>query len=415
VTAKLVSLKRALEKLVLASASGGEKDKGAATAGDGSSVSDGEVLIARWVPDIEPPVENPDANDDGDGSFDGEHDESFVLKQAQDLLRIGETEEEAFTDLEAGGVFPGEDEKNANANAARSVSDPDSRPSTPGLPTPRASVTLRRRQGRRAIDALRAHKNRPFYRTASLANLIHAGDDLQDERDQVLHARLVEARLASGEARALADARSGGHGMGAVHRTVNVQRARAAQEEARRLSAGERSLLDRISEDPEKNRGRKSAASRRESLDGEDSDSYVLTQLGVGGSPQGSAPTSAQSTMTAATARSLAAELKMQDVMLSSQTLSGAAGRALANELRHALLPPGSRPPESPNSRRSISRTRRLSAGAVDGENAAAVTSLTGDHARELAHELAERLAEAEAMAPAERAAAKKKSGPERK
>jgi hypothetical protein len=119
--------------------------------------------------------------------------------------------------------------------------------------------------------------------------------------------------------------------------------------------------------------------------------------------------------MTAATARSLAAELKMQDVMLSSQTLSGAAGRALANELRHALLPPGSRPPESPNSRRSISRTRRLSAGAVDGENAAAVTSLTGDHARELAHELAERLAEAEAMAPAERAAAKKKSGPERK
>ena len=416
VTAKLVALKHALEKLVLASASGGEKDKGAATAGDGSSVSDGEVLIARWVPDIEPPMENPDANDDGDGSFDGEHDESFVLKQAQDLLRIGETEEEAFTDLEAGGVFPGEDEKNANANAALSVSDPDSRPSTPGLPTPRASVTLRRRQGRRAIDALRAHKNRPFYRTASLANLIHNGDDLQDERDQVLHARLVEARLASGEARALADARSGGHGMGAVHRTVNVQRARAAQEEARRLSAGERSLLDRISEDPEKNRGRKSAASRRESLDGEDSDSYVLTQLGVGGSPQGSAPTSAHSTMTAATARSLAAELKMQDVMLSSQTLSGAAGRALANELRHALLPPGSRPPESPNSRRSISRTRRLSAGAVDGENAAAVTSLTGDHARELAHELAERLAEAEAMAPAERAAAfQKKSGPERK
>ena len=409
VTAKLVSLKAALEKLVLASAPrqkiGGEKDKDAkdATAGNGSSVGEhGEVLIARWVPDIEPPIENPDANGDGDGSFDGEHDESFVLKQAQDLLRIGETEEEAFTDLEAGGVFPGED----NANAALSVSDPDSRPSTPGLPTPRTSVILRRRQGRRAIDALRAHKNRPFYRTASLVSLIHAGDDLQDERDQALHARLVEARLASGEARALADARSGGHGMGAVRRTVNVQRARAAQEEARRLCAGDRSLLDRISEDPS-NHGR--AAPRRESLDGEDS--YVLTQLGVGGSPQGSAPTSAHSTMTASTARGLAAELKMHDVMLSSQTLSGAAGRALANELRHALAPPGSQP-ESPE--RRPTRARRLSAGAVDGENAAAVTSLTGDHARELAHELAERLAEAEAMAPAERAAAKKKS-PERK
>ena len=43
------------------------------------------------------------------------------------------------------------------------------------------------------------------------------------------------------------------------------------------------------------------------------------------------------------------------------------------------------------------------------------MTSLTGDHARELAHELAERLAEAEAMAPAEMAAAFQKKSPERK
>ena len=53
--------------------------------------------------------------------------------------------------------------------------------------------------------------------------------------------------------------------------------------------------------------------------------------------------------MSASSARDLAAELKLQDVMLSSQTLSGAAGRALADELRNALdvrqpgLPPESR------------------------------------------------------------------------
>jgi hypothetical protein len=57
-------------------------------------------------------------------------------------------------------------------------------------------------------------------------------------------------------------------------------------------------------------------------------------------------------------------------------------------------------------------RARRLSAAAGGGENAAAVTSLTGAHARELARELAERLAKAEAMAPAEREAAKMKSPP---
>ena len=134
----------------------------------------------------------------------------------------------------------------------------------------------------------------------------------------------------------------------------------------------------------------------------------LAPQLGAGGSPLNSAPTSAHATMSASSARDLAAEIKLQDVMLSSQTLSGAAGRALADELRHALdfRQPGS-PPESPARRLSVgdrpARARRLSAGAGGGENAAAVTSLTGAHARELARELAERLAKAEAMAPAER------------
>ena len=419
VTEKIVSLKAALERLVLVS--GGarrsrESDDDAASMAE----KNGEVLIARWVPDVEPRPLDPDATETR-GTHDEDMDEAFVLKQAQDLLRIGEADTEAFTDLEAGGV-PG-NALPASTDLSASDADSHSRQSTPGAsggPTPRASVTLRRRQGPRAIDALRAHKNRPFYRTASLVSLLHAGEEgaLQDERDEELHARLVEARLASGEARALAGARSGGHGMGAVRRTASAHSAAAAhaQYAGARLSAGEWSLLDRISEDPSNRGGRgREPRSRRESLEGEDS--YVLAQLGAGGSPLNSAPTSAHATMSASSARDLAAELKLQDVMLSSQTLSGAAGRALADELRHALdfRQPGS-PPESPARRLSVgdrpARARRLSAGAGGGENAAAVTSLTGAHARELARELAERLAKAEAMAPAEREAAKMKSPP---
>ena len=219
-------------------------------------------------------------------------------------------------------------------------------------------------------------------------------------------------------ARAMAGARSGGLGMGAVRRTASAHSAAAAHAQsagARRLSAGEWSLLDRISEDPSTRGRAREPRSRRESLEGENS--YVLAQLGAGGSPLNSAPTSAHATMSASSARDLAAELKLQDVMLSSQTLSGAAGRALADELRHALdfRQPGL-PPESRARRLSVgdrpARARRLSAGAGGGENAAAVTSLTGAHARELARELAERLAKAEAMVPAEREAAKKKSPP---
>ena len=117
----------------------------------------------------------------------------------------------------------------------------DSGPNS-AAPSPRTSVTIRRRRpGRRAIDALRAHKNRPFYRTASLVNLLNAGDvnagTLQDDRDEELHARIVEARMETGEARALAAARSGGHGMGAVKRTASVNRESAAVD-ARRVSAG---------------------------------------------------------------------------------------------------------------------------------------------------------------------------------
>lgn len=393
VTEKIVSLKAAFERLVLVSGGTTRSRESDDDAGSAIAVPNGEVLIARWVPDVEPRPPDPDAiqDDSARGTRDEDMDEAFVLKQAHDLLRVGEADTEAFTDLEAGGA-PGD----------------------------AADATLRRRRGRLSIDALRAHENRPFYRTASLVNLLHAGEEgaLQDERDEELHARLVEARLASGEARAMAGARSGGLGMGAVRRTASAHSAAAAHAQsagARRLSAGEWSLLDRISEDPSTRGRAREPRSRRESLEGENS--YVLAQLGAGGSPLNSAPTSAHATMSASSARDLAAELKLQDVMLSSQTLSGAAGRALADELRNALdvRQPGL-PPESRARRLSVgdrpARARRLSAGAGGGENAAAVTSLTGAHARELARELAERLAKAEAMAPAEREAAKMKSPP---
>ena len=332
VTEKIVSLKAAFERLVLVSGGTTRSRESDDDAGSAIAVPNGEVLIARWVPDVEPRPPDPDAiqDDSARGTRDEDMDEAFVLKQAHDLLRVGEADTEAFTDLEAGGA-PGD----------------------------AADATLRRRRGRLSIDALRAHENRPFYRTASLVNLLHAGEEgaLQDERDEELHARLVEARLASGEARAMAGARSGGLGMGAVRRTASAHSAAAAHAQsagARRLSAGEWSLLDRISEDPSTRGRAREPRSRRESLEGENS--YVLAQLGAGGSPLNSAPTSSHATMSASSARDLAAELKLQDVMLSSQTLSGAAGRALADELRNALdfRQPGL-PPES--------RARRLSVG----------------------------------------------------
>ena len=105
------------------------------------------------------------------------------------------------------------------------------------------------------------------------------------------------------------------------------------------------------------------------------------------------------------------------DYTTSPDYLKVLSGRSLSDELRHALdvRQPGL-PLESRARRLSVgdrpARARRLSAGAGGGENAAAVTSLTGAHARELARELAERLAKAEAMAPAEREAAKMKSPP---
>ena len=247
---------------------------------------------------------------------------------------------------------------------------------------------------------MRAHKNRPFYRTASLVNLLNAGDvnagTLQDDRDEELHARIVEARIETGEARALAAARSGGHGMGAVKRTASVNRESAAVD-ARRVSAGEWSLLERINEDIH--------PTDRHAAD----DSCIL---GSDGYP------SANTTMTGEVARGLAAEIALQDVMLSSQTLSGAGGRALATELRHAIS--ARSPTRSPERRMStgdaiegggraaaFTRSPARSIGSGDSDHEVTpVTSLTGAHARQLAAELKEKLKEAEAGGPAERAAA---------
>ena len=75
-----------------------------------------------------------------------------------------------------------------------------------------------------------------FYRD-DLVNLLHAGEEgaLQDERDEELHARLVEARLASGE-RCDGEAVSG-LGMGAVRRTASAHSAAAARAVCGRAAA----------------------------------------------------------------------------------------------------------------------------------------------------------------------------------
>ena len=409
VNAKIGAIKSALEKLVLHRASSGP--------GPGVNKVDapsyeGEVLLARWVPDIEPDHGSEASSTVGGDTWRNgdDADESFVLKQAQvrfflsfrmgnsidvvfcsqELLRHGEEE----VDVEAGALDTGHHV--GNDDQAGTDSGPNS-----AAPSPRTSVTIRRRRpGRRAIDALRAHKNRPFYRTASLVNLLNAGDvnagTLQDDRDEELHARIVEARLETGEARALAAARSGGHGMGAVKRTASVNRESAAVD-ARRVSAGEWSLLERINEDIH--------PTDRHAAD----DSCIL---GSDGYP------SANTTMTGEVARGLAAEIALQDVMLSSQTLSGAGGRALATELRHAIS--ARSPTRSPERRMStgdaiegggraaaFTRSPARSIGSGDSDHEVTpVTSLTGAHARQLAAELKEKLKEAEAGGPAERAAA---------
>ena len=409
VNAKIGAIKSALEKLVLHRASSGP--------GPGANKVDapsyeGEVLLARWVPDIDPDHGSEASSTVGGDTWRNgdDADESFVLKQAQvrfflsfrmgnsidvvfcsqELLRHGEEE----VDVEAGALDTGHHV--GNDDQAGTDSGPNS-----AAPSPRTSVTIRRRRpGRRAIDALRAHKNRPFYRTASLVNLLNAGDvnagTLQDDRDEELHARIVEARIETGEARALAAARSGGHGMGAVKRTASVNRESAAVD-ARRVSAGEWSLLERINEDIH--------PTDRHAAD----DSCIL---GSDGYP------SANTTMTGEVARGLAAEIALQDVMLSSQTLSGAGGRALATELRHAIS--ARSPTRSPERRMStgdaiegggraaaFTRSPARSIGSGDSDHEVTpVTSLTGAHARQLAAELKEKLKEAEAGGPAERAAA---------
>ena len=108
---------------------------------------------------------------------------------------------------------------------------------------------------------------------------------------------------------------------------------------------------------------------------------------------------------------------RSMDVMLSSQTLSGAGGRALATELRHAIS--ARSPTRSPERRMStgdaieggraaaFTRSPARSIGSGDSDHEVTpVTSLTGAHARQLAAELKEKLKEAEAGGPAERAAA---------
>lgn len=406
VNAKIVKIKEALEKLVLHRA----------PPRDGEKVGEyeGEVLLARWVPDIQEPAPESEASSTvgGDtwrnGAENGGFDESFVLKQAQTLL-YGREED---VDVELGAELGPELVNGAAENGGDSGAS--SGPSSAAAsPRPSATIVRRRRPpARRAIDALRAHKNRPFYRTASLANLLNAGETgmLQDDRDEELHARIVEARMETGEARAMASARSGGHGMGAVKRTASVQQqhaAAAADVARRRVSAGEWSLLERINEDHHPERDRHVVL--RRSIDGDDA-SLIL---GSEGYP------SANTTMTADVARGLAAEIALQDVMLSSQTLSGAGGRALATELRHAIA--ARSPPRSPERRVSmgdrhirfntdVSPSRREGGGGAhsDGSDGigSPVTSLTGAHARQLAAQLKEQLRAAEAMDPAERSAA---------
>ena len=213
VNAKIVKIKEALEKLVLHRApprdgrgSASTRARCCSPAGFRTSRSRRRIRRrpARWVATR------------GATAPKTAFDESFVLKQAQTLLRgRGRTWTSSWATritrpAEAPGGF-GRELGPSSAGAS---------------PRPSATVVRRRRPpARRAIDALRAHKNRPFYRTASLAEFARRGRETPGRSRRGTSREDGRARMETGEARAMAAARSGGHGMGAVKRTRSVQHA----------------------------------------------------------------------------------------------------------------------------------------------------------------------------------------------
>ena len=154
---------------------------------------EGEVLLARWVPDIQEPAPESEASSTvgGDtwrnGAENGGFDESFVLKQAQTLLYGREEDVDVELGAELGPERVNGAAENGGDSGASSVPS-----SAAASPRPSATIVRRRRPpARRAIDALRAHKNRPFYRTASLANLLNAG-----EENAAVNAKIVKIKEA---------------------------------------------------------------------------------------------------------------------------------------------------------------------------------------------------------------------------
>ena len=319
VNAKIVKIREALEKLVLHRAPPRDGDK--------VGEYEGEVLLARWVPDIQEPAPESEASSTvgGDtwrnGAENGGFDESFVLKQAQILLRGHEED----VDVELGDATraPGVDSNGGDSGAS---SGPNS-----GRASPRPSATIVRRRrvpatepstpsARTRTDRFTEPRRSPIYSTRARRDAYRTTGTRNSTRGSSRRGwrRARRGRWRRRGRAATAWARSS-------ERRLCSTPSPPPNKPVRRVSAGEWSLLERINEDHHPERDRHVVL--RRSIDG-DGDSLIL---GSEGYP------SANTTMTADVARGLAAEIALQDVMLSSQTLSGAGGRALATELRHAI------------------------------------------------------------------------------
>ena len=117
---------------------------------------EGEVLLARWVPDLEP----EDAEDAADDK---------AMRQADDLLRG------------SGGT----------GSVARSSfdGDPGARELPPGTP----QSLLRRRSAN--VCLLRSETHKPVFRTRSLVDLLNNFPDYRNPQDEELHGAFVDGAM----------------------------------------------------------------------------------------------------------------------------------------------------------------------------------------------------------------------------
>ena len=243
VDAKIPVLTAALEAMTL-KPKGDENAGSTATFSSSKDAKDprgalaGEVLLARWVPDLRDPAADP-SGDPSSRNPDDELDDSIARKQAGDLLRGGGEKDDGDVrlateardvSLSAGVAYAARaagDDKDAAGNAGNAA-DGSSPRGLGAAPATRASGSPSRARSRaRAWTGAAApgrgggeageevqKLQKTVFRTGSLVNLLEAGGSPPPRGSALANS------LAQGRAMRQPSAR-GGLGMGAVRRLSN--------------------------------------------------------------------------------------------------------------------------------------------------------------------------------------------------